>query len=70
MLDTIEKKLDMTVEDDPSSGVHRVSRDIFTDPEIFELEMKHIFARRGGTTSLAVPGTGSGVLTRRPKRSA
>jgi len=27
----------MTVEDDPSSGVYRVSRDIFTDPEIFDL---------------------------------
>jgi len=24
-------------------GTYRVARDIFTDPEIFELEMKHIF---------------------------
>jgi hypothetical protein len=31
------------VEDNPASGVYRVSRDIFTDPEIFELEMRHIF---------------------------
>jgi benzoate/toluate 1,2-dioxygenase alpha subunit len=43
MLDTIQKTLDMAVEDDPASGVHHVSHDIYTDPEIFELEMKHIF---------------------------
>jgi benzoate/toluate 1,2-dioxygenase alpha subunit len=43
MLDTIQEKLDTAMEDDPASGVYRVSRDIFTDPEIFELEMKHIF---------------------------
>jgi hypothetical protein len=30
-------------QDDPASGVYRVSRDIFTDPDIFELEMKYIF---------------------------
>ena len=43
MLDTIRKTLDTAVQDDPANGVYRVSRDIFTDPEIFELEMKHIF---------------------------
>src|SRR5258708_25839466 len=43
MLDTIRKTLDTAVEDDPANGVYRVSRDIFTDPQIFELEMKHIF---------------------------
>jgi hypothetical protein len=43
MLDTIRKTLDTAVEDDPANGVYRVSRDIFTDPEIFELEMRHIF---------------------------
>jgi benzoate/toluate 1,2-dioxygenase subunit alpha len=43
MLDTIQKTLDTAVEDDSASGVHRVSRDIFTNPGIFELEMKHIF---------------------------
>jgi benzoate/toluate 1,2-dioxygenase alpha subunit len=43
MLDTIQKTLDTAVEDDPPSGVYRVSRDIFTDPQMFELEMKHIF---------------------------
>jgi benzoate/toluate 1,2-dioxygenase subunit alpha len=43
MLDTIQKTLDAAVADDSASGVHRVSREIFTDPELFELEMKHIF---------------------------
>jgi benzoate/toluate 1,2-dioxygenase subunit alpha len=43
MLDTIRKALDTAVEDHSASGVHRVSRDIFTDPELFELEMQHIF---------------------------
>src|ERR1700736_4070620 len=43
MLDTIQKTLDGAVEDDSASGVHRVSREIFTDPDIFELEIKHIF---------------------------
>jgi benzoate/toluate 1,2-dioxygenase alpha subunit len=43
MLDTIQRALDTAVADDSASGVHRVSRDIFTDPQIFELEMQHIF---------------------------
>jgi benzoate/toluate 1,2-dioxygenase subunit alpha len=43
VLDTIQKTLDTAVEDDPANGVYRVRRDIFTDPQIFELEMKHIF---------------------------
>jgi phenylpropionate dioxygenase-like ring-hydroxylating dioxygenase large terminal subunit len=43
MPDNIRKTLEMAVEDDPASGLYRVSRDIFTDPEIFELEIKHIF---------------------------
>src|SRR6266436_2152220 len=43
VLDTIQKTLDAAVQDDPANGVYRVSRDIFTDPQIFELEMKHIF---------------------------
>ena len=29
--------------DDPEAGVYRANRRIFTDEEIFELEMKHIF---------------------------
>jgi benzoate/toluate 1,2-dioxygenase subunit alpha len=43
MPDTMQKTLDLAVEDDSAGGVHRVSRDIFTDPEIFELEMKYLF---------------------------
>ena len=29
--------------DDPEAGIYRANRRIFTDEEIFELEMKHIF---------------------------
>jgi benzoate/toluate 1,2-dioxygenase alpha subunit len=43
MLDTVRTTLDTALEDDAAKGVFRVSRDIFTKPEIFELEMKHIF---------------------------
>ena len=43
VLDAIQKTLDTAVQDDPVNGVYRVSRDIFTDPEIFELEIMHIF---------------------------
>jgi benzoate/toluate 1,2-dioxygenase alpha subunit len=39
----MQKTLDLAVEADSASGVYRVSRDIFTDRELFELEMKHIF---------------------------
>ena len=35
--------IDDLIEDRPSEGVFRVRRDVFRDPEIFELEMKHIF---------------------------
>ena len=45
MPDTMQNTLDTAVQDDPVNGVYRVGRDIFTDPEIFELEMKHIFER-------------------------
>lgn len=31
------------VQEKPEEGIHRVNRGIFTDDEIFELEMKHIF---------------------------
>jgi benzoate/toluate 1,2-dioxygenase alpha subunit len=43
VLNTMQKTLDTAVQDDPASGLYRVSRDIFTDPQIFELEMRHIF---------------------------
>lgn len=31
------------VDDRPDQGIFRVHRDIFTDPRVFELEMRHIF---------------------------
>ena len=43
MLDAIQTTLDMAVQDDAESGQFRCKRNIFTDPAIFELEMKHIF---------------------------
>ena len=39
----IEEKLDAAVVDDPATGAYRCRRDIFTDPELFELEMRHIW---------------------------
>ena len=42
-LDILRAKIDSAFEEDPQKGHFRVARDIFTDPEIFELEMKHIF---------------------------
>ena len=51
MLDDIGQKLSLTlrkvevvqVEEDLERGIARCRRDIFTDPDLFELEMKHIF---------------------------
>jgi benzoate/toluate 1,2-dioxygenase alpha subunit len=43
MLDTVQETIDTALEDDAERGVFRVARDIFTDPELFELEMKYIF---------------------------
>jgi benzoate/toluate 1,2-dioxygenase alpha subunit len=43
MQDSVEKTLATVLEDNAKVGTYRVARDIFTDPEIFELEMKHIF---------------------------
>jgi benzoate/toluate 1,2-dioxygenase alpha subunit len=43
MLDSVETRIETALEDDADRGVFRVARDIFTDAEIFELEMKHIF---------------------------
>src|SRR3712207_4224899 len=42
-LDVLRKRIESAFEEDPQKGVYRVARDIFTDPEIFELEMKYIF---------------------------
>jgi benzoate/toluate 1,2-dioxygenase subunit alpha len=41
--DTLRARIDAAFEEDLEKGHYRVARDIFTDPEIFELEMKHIF---------------------------
>ena len=52
MLDVVTKAADLDIlririgsafEEDAEKGHFRVARDIFTDPELFELEMKHIF---------------------------
>ena len=42
-LDELESRLDGIIQDDPDKGRFRVRRDMFTDEELFELEMKHIF---------------------------
>ena len=42
-LESVQKTLDHALEDRPDEGIVRVNRNIFTDPEIFELEMRHIF---------------------------
>lgn len=43
MLDDIRQKLDEVVQGDAERGLFRCKRNIFTDPELFELEMRHIF---------------------------
>ena len=42
-MDSVQATIDAAVEDDPQAGQYRVGRDIFTDPKLFELEMRHIF---------------------------
>jgi benzoate/toluate 1,2-dioxygenase alpha subunit len=42
-LDEFQTRLDRAIQDDPENGVFRCRRDIFTDEEMFELEIKHIF---------------------------
>ncbi len=42
-LGELEELLATAVQDDPEAGVFRCRRDIFTNAELFELEMKHIF---------------------------
>ncbi len=43
MLDAIRQTLDEVVQDDAETGLFRCKRNIFTDPELFEFEMKCIF---------------------------
>ena len=42
-LSRLHEVLDGAVEDDRAEGIILAKREIFTDAEIFELEMKHIF---------------------------
>ncbi|NMR32006.1 benzoate 1,2-dioxygenase large subunit, partial [Arthrobacter sp. SF27] len=42
-LSDVSATLDDAVVEDHENGIHRTKRKIFTDEEIFELEMKHIF---------------------------
>ena len=42
-LDEIDAKLGDMVQDDPENGIYRARRDMFTDEDLFELEMRHIF---------------------------
>ena len=39
----VERLLDSALQEDKDAGIYRCRRDIFTDPALFELEMKHIF---------------------------
>ena len=43
MSDKVIERLEASVEDNSEIGVFRCRRDIFTDLELFELEMKHIW---------------------------
>ena len=37
------RHLDALLEDDPVKHLHRLDRSFFTDEQLFELELKHIF---------------------------
>jgi benzoate/toluate 1,2-dioxygenase alpha subunit len=43
LLEEIRTKLDGAVVEDPERGIYRARRGVFTDPDLFELEMKYIF---------------------------
>lgn len=43
MLQNVAAKLESSLVEDEQKGIYRCKRDIFTDPELFELEMKYIF---------------------------
>lgn len=40
---SLRERLETAVVEDEKTGVYRCRRDIFTDPEIFDLEIRHIF---------------------------
>jgi nitrite reductase/ring-hydroxylating ferredoxin subunit len=41
--DEVERLLDTALDEDATNGIFRCRRDIFTNADLFELEMKHIF---------------------------
>ena len=41
----VEQVLNSAMEIDKEAGIYRCRRDVFTDPDLFELEMKHILTR-------------------------
>lgn len=43
MSQSVRERLETAVVEDKDRGVFRCRRDVFTDPELFDLEMKHIF---------------------------
>ena len=43
MLDDVRARLAHMVEEDPERGIFRARRDMFTDPDLFDLEMRYIF---------------------------
>lgn len=43
MTQTLRERLETAVVENPEQGVYRCRRDVFTDADLFELEMKHIF---------------------------
>ena len=40
---TVRERLETAVVENPEKGVYQCRRDIFTDPDLFDLEMTHIF---------------------------
>lgn len=44
-LDRIRQRLDTCLVKDPEAGHFKLDRTVFTDPDLFDLEMKHIFER-------------------------
>jgi benzoate/toluate 1,2-dioxygenase alpha subunit len=43
LMERLDAALESAIVEDKENGLYRCRRDIFTDPELFELEMKHIF---------------------------
>lgn len=40
---TNTRRLDALLQDDAEQHLHRLDRSVFTDEQLFDLEMKHIF---------------------------